>query len=154
MCGGEGEVSVFSFFSSSSFFSRQRGGANLLLLSPIKREERDRVASRSVEARSRCHAGKESWRSETKRRTTRDRNKHPRSGRKTELIFSKKPSTHLAHVHLARQRRGAGVVPVRVVGGELLVRSRLDDVDPGRELDLLWRRSKRGGGGARKEEGE
>ena len=66
MCGGEGEVSVFSFFSSSSFFSRQRGGANLLLLSPIKREERDRVASRSVEARSRCHAGRESWRSETK----------------------------------------------------------------------------------------
>lgn len=44
----------------------------------------------------------------------------------------------LAQVHLARERRGARVVPVRVVGGELLVRSRLDDVDPRRELDLFF----------------
>lgn len=43
----------------------------------------------------------------------------------------------LAKVDLARERGGAGVVPVGVVGGELLVRARLDDVDPRGELDLF-----------------
>ena len=62
------------------------------------------------------------------------------SVRGTTVQLSQSTDTNsLAQVNVAGERSGADVVPVRVVGGLLLVSTGLDEVNPGGDLELACR---------------